>query len=239
MAQYKHIFFDLDHTLWDFDKNSMVTLQKLYEYYDFERLLGFSFANFFSSFTEINFKLWDLYGNNQISKESLRDKRFEWVFEKLGFDKSFVPKNLSADFIFQCPRMNFLMPNTLTLLNYLAEKKYQMHIITNGFQESQMVKIQSSGLEKYFQNVITSESIGNIKKPDTRIFEFALKKSFAQKNETIMVGDRFETDIIGAVNTGIDAVFYGNESYDEKIRQHQNTQQTYIVRDLIEICTIL
>jgi putative hydrolase of the HAD superfamily len=206
--KYKKIFFDIDHTLWDFDRNAGETLQKLYERYEFETKFGFSFELFFRAFEKVNYRLWDLYGSHRISKEELRRERFALIFDELSTDRNFVPKDIGEDFIRECPRAGHLMPYAEDVLQRLTAEKYEIYAITNGFKDTQEVKVRCSNLHLYLREVITSECAGGAKKPDNEIFEFAFRKVKATKKEAIMIGDNLQTDIQGGINFGIKTVFY-------------------------------
>lgn len=206
MKKYKHIFFDLDHTLWDFDKNSTETLLELYTKYSLSTLGVKSFHEFHSAYKERNEMMWDEYRLGKIDKETLRDKRFTFTFWDLGLDPETAPSGLSEDYIKLSPSRKHLFPHTHEILSYLKEK-YVLHIITNGFQEAQHIKMESSDLNKYFKEIIISEHTG-FKKPDIRIFEFSEKLANANSEECMMIGDGLEVDVLGAMNAGWDAVFF-------------------------------
>lgn len=202
----KHIFFDLDHTLWDFEKNSALAFQQIFK----EQSIELNFENFLKVYKPINFDYWRLYREEKISKEKLRYGRLKDTFETLNFtisDK--LIDVISVDYISYLPNYNYLFDGTLELLEYLKDN-YQMHIITNGFEEVQGLKLEKSGIIKYFKEIITSESVG-VKKPNPRVFEFALQKANATKENSIMIGDSLEADVYGALNFGMDAIFFNPE----------------------------
>lgn len=203
---YKHIYFDLDNTLWDFESNSKDTLIELYEKYSLQKLGIPSFEFFHEKYVERNTMMWEQYRLNKIDKETLRNKRFEFTFWDMGLDPELVPQGLSDDYVMAGPKRNKLYPQAKETLQYLS-LKYKMHIITNGFEEVQHLKLQSSGIHHFFENIITSDHVGH-KKPDPRIFEHALKATSARSDEVIMIGDGLEVDIAGARNAGWDTVFF-------------------------------
>ena len=206
MKKYKHIFFDLDHTLWDFDKNSSETLLELYQTHNLQSLGVKSFESFLTAYRERNTMMWDEYRLGKIDKATLRDKRFVFTFWDLGLDPDTTPVGLSADYIRLSPARNHLFPHSHEVLTYLKEK-YKLHIITNGFEEAQHIKLEASDLKKYFEEIIISEHTG-FKKPDIRIFEYAEKLTGATREDSVMIGDGLEVDVLGAIDAGWDAVFF-------------------------------
>jgi putative hydrolase of the HAD superfamily len=203
---YKHIFFDLDHTLWDFDKNSSVVLTELFCHYKLDLLNSFSLNQFLKKFYEVNYRLWNLYHSGEIDKEKIRNSRFKIIFEELGASGAMVPQKLADEYLRLCPLQKNVMPFTFDLLDYL-HGKYKLHIITNGFEDVQHVKLKSAGLLGYFQTIITSDDCGFIK-PDKRMFEYALEKTGALPLESLMIGDSLDVDITGAINAGIAAIHF-------------------------------
>lgn len=211
ILKYKHIFIDLDYTLYDFEKSSYETMHELYIDYNLnERGIG-DFEGFFEKYKEINIKLWDIYRNGDISKEKLNVKRFFLTLEEYGIISNALAEKFAHYYINESPLKKCLFPGVKETLIYL-NKKYSLHIITNGFEEVQFKKIKTNRLNKYFDNIITSEAAG-CKKPDPRIFEYALQLTGALKENSLMIGDDQETDIGGARQFGIDQVYvnYNND----------------------------
>ncbi len=206
MKKYKHIFFDLDHTLWDFDKNSTETLMELFNKYELTTLGVTSFEQFHAAYKQRNELMWDEYRLGKIDKATLRDKRFIFTFWDMGLDPDTAPLGLSDDYIKISPSRKHLFPHSHEVLTYLKEK-YKLHIITNGFEEAQHIKLESSDLKKYFEEIIISEHTG-FKKPDIRIFKHSEQLTKANQEECIMVGDGLEVDVLGALAAGWDAVFF-------------------------------
>ncbi|WP_064966029.1 YjjG family noncanonical pyrimidine nucleotidase [Tenacibaculum ovolyticum] len=202
----KHVFFDLDHTLWDFDKNSKLTFQEIFE----EQKIQLEINKFLKVYMPINLKYWRLFREDKISKSDLRFNRLKEVFVALNYNASddLIIK-ISEDYIKYLPKYNYLFEGAIEVLGYLKEK-YQLHIITNGFEEVQKLKIKNSGIDTYFNEIITSESLGS-KKPNPEIFEFALMKAKAIPQNSIMIGDSYEADIIGALNANMLAIHFSNE----------------------------
>ena len=204
-GKYKHLFFDLDHTLWDFEANSRQTLVELYHSMNLAAKGVNDFDLFHTNYLIHNEKLWDRYRNGFIKVDELRWKRM-WL-TLLDFkiaDEPFA-REMGVLFLDLLPTRKILFPYTFEILDYLAEKKYQLHLITNGFEKTQHSKLKYSGLDKYFIEVITSEGSNSLK-PHKEIFDYAFKKAGANPEESIMIGDTIEVDILGAVNAGIDQV---------------------------------
>ncbi|WP_443945449.1 YjjG family noncanonical pyrimidine nucleotidase [Pedobacter sp. AW1-32] len=202
----KHIFFDLDHTLWDFDRNAEETLKELYETYKLQKLGLNSCDDFISRYTENNHLLWADYHLGKITKEFLRAERFSKTFIQLGIHPDAVPQKFEDDYVNISPTKTNLFEGAETVLAYL-QQKYILHIISNGFKETTLTKMNVSGLNPYFHNVIISEDVG-VNKPHPLIFEYALDKAKTSKAESIMIGDSLEADIYGAMNFGMDAIFF-------------------------------
>lgn len=206
MTKYKHLFFDLDHTLWDYDRNVQESLAELFELYKLQDLGIPTSEVFFCAFNEVNYKLWALFNVGEIDKENLRNQRFKRIFEHLGVDGLAVPLDMEEDFMFRTSSKPHLFPHSKETLTYL-QHKYELHIITNGFNESQAAKMSSSGLTSFFKMIITSETMGH-RKPDKRIFEYAMAKLDTDPSSCLMIGDNPDSDILGAQNAGIDQVLF-------------------------------
>ncbi|PWG82326.1 noncanonical pyrimidine nucleotidase, YjjG family [Pararcticibacter amylolyticus] len=204
--QYKHIFFDLDHTLWDFDKNAEETLHELYQSHQL-RSLGVSCPyTFIETYTRNNHALWASYHTGKISKEYLRTTRFRKTFIDLGVKPDAIPSLFEEDYVRICPTKTGLFPGTHDILQYL-NRRYRLHIISNGFTEATTTKIKVCELAGYFTTIVISEKVGS-NKPDKAIFEYALREARAEKNECIMIGDSLEADVRGALDYGIDAIYF-------------------------------
>lgn len=202
----EHIFFDLDHTLWDFDKNAEETLQELFSIYSFQRL-GFSSVDvFIETYTRNNHKLWAQYHLGEINKEQLRKARFANTFIELGIDPELFPASFEEDYIQLSPLKTHLFPHAVEVLEYLQEK-YTLHLISNGFKEGTQAKIANTDIQKYFSHIVISEDVG-LHKPHPDIFHYALKGANAKKESSIMIGDSLEADVRGAQNFGMDAIFF-------------------------------
>lgn len=206
---YKHLFFDLDHTIWDFDKNAEETLHELYLSYNLKDLGLHSADRFIEVYTLNNHQLWAEYHIGKITKEKLRETRFSKTFIDLGISPDRIPRQFEDDYVNICPTKTNLFPKTHETLTYLKEK-YALHLISNGFKESTELKVSKNGLSGYFRNVVISEVVG-FNKPDKAIFNHALNLANAGITESIMIGDSLEADIRGAQNYGMKAIYFNPE----------------------------
>ena len=215
----KHIFFDLDRTLWDFEKNSKITLTEIIDILDLTSKGVDSAENFISKYRIHNERLWDLYRDNKITKEILRSERFLLTLQEYNIFDTKLADTFGNEYIKRSPLKTALFPFTLEVLTYLF-KSYNLHIITNGFQEVQHVKLSNSNIGEYFNLVLTSEEAG-VKKPDIAIFNYALNKVKAKNYESIMIGDDLYADIQGASRAGIKGIYFN----PEKIKHSENVWQ--------------
>jgi putative hydrolase of the HAD superfamily len=216
------VFFDLDHTLWDFDRNSALTFKTIFKI----NKIKVDIDVFLHNYIIINFNYWKLYRDEKIDKEVLRFRRLHDTFSAVNYavEPELIDK-LSKDYITHLTTNNYLYENTLEILDYLYER-YQLHIISNGFHEIQNKKLERSKIQHYFKTVTNGESIG-IKKPNPRIFNFALSEANTVAKQSIMIGDGFEADILGALNVGMDVIFFGTnrENSDVEVKQISNLIQ--------------
>ncbi|MEO6489583.1 MAG: YjjG family noncanonical pyrimidine nucleotidase [Ferruginibacter sp.] len=206
MAVYKHLFFDLDHTLWDFDTNAKESLGEIYKEFSLDEKVTPQFNDFYIKYLHHNEILWDRYQKGFISAEELKWKRMWRTLLDFKIGDEVLSKQLSGRFLELLPSKKQVFPHTMEILEYLTGKKYKVHLITNGFEKTQWSKIRNSGLDKYITHVITSEGSNSLK-PKKEIFEFAIKKAGATLTECIMIGDNLEADIQGAINAGMDSIF--------------------------------
>ncbi|HXB44458.1 MAG TPA: YjjG family noncanonical pyrimidine nucleotidase, partial [Puia sp.] len=205
-GKYKHLFFDLDHTLWDFEANSKLTLQELYDTLELQSKGIDDFDLFQKNYLVHNDTLWERYRNGSIKVDELRWKRMALTLLDFKIGDEMLAKEMAIKFLELLPTRKLLFPYAVEILQYLSRKNYQLHLITNGFENVQHSKLKNSGIEKYFTAVVTSESSGSLK-PHKEIFDYALTKTGAQKTQSIMIGDSIEVDIQGAMNAGIDQVY--------------------------------
>jgi putative hydrolase of the HAD superfamily len=210
---YNHLFFDLDHTIWDFDKNAEETLHELYHTYNLNDLGLYSADIFIERYTLNNHQLWADYHVGKISKQVLRETRFAKTFTDLGVPSEHIPQQFEDDYVTICPTKTNLFPFAHETLTYLKDK-YTLHIISNGFKESTEMKITNNGLEVYFEHVIISEVVG-VNKPDRAIFDHALNLAEADVSKSIMIGDSIEADIRGAQNYGMKAIYFNPEGKEK------------------------
>lgn len=204
MRGIEHIFFDLDHTLWDYDRNSRETLLEIYEQFGLAES-NMTERKFLKTFYQVNDQLWKKYNKKLVDREYIKTQRFKEIFSKLGIDGD--QSNAASDYyISHCSKKTHLMPDALMALNYLFEK-YELHIITNGFLHAQNEKLKNTGIAKYFKVVTTSEC-ADARKPDSDIFEYSLNQAGATQSNSVMIGDNPLTDIYGARKHGLKTVFY-------------------------------
>ncbi|MBB6111331.1 YjjG family noncanonical pyrimidine nucleotidase [Mucilaginibacter lappiensis] len=204
--KYKHIFFDLDHTIWDFDKNAEETLHELFILHRLQEIGLPSADLFIETYTRNNHELWAQYHTGVITKEELRNARFKKTFTQLGLHPDLIPADFEDAYVRLCPTKTNLFPHAHETLQYL-QGKYTLHLISNGFKESQQLKISGTNLGRYFQHIIVSEDVG-VNKPDKAIFEYAVNLAGTTKAESVMIGDSLEADIYGALHYGMDAIFF-------------------------------
>lgn len=204
--KYKHLFFDLDHTLWDFEANARLTLEALYEDLDLKARGVDDFELFYKNYLVHNEKLWERYRNGFIKQEELRVKRMWLALLDFKIADEELSQKMNVQFLELLPTRTILFPYAKEILQYLAGKNYELHLITNGFEKVQHSKLKYSGLDVFFKEVITSESSNSIK-PNKEIFEYAFQKTNANPVSSIMIGDTLDVDILGAMNAGIDQVF--------------------------------
>ncbi|HUR12141.1 MAG TPA: YjjG family noncanonical pyrimidine nucleotidase [Flavitalea sp.] len=229
--KYTHLFFDLDHTLWDFEANSRLTLEEIHEEFSLRSKGIHDFELFHKNYLAHNDKLWERYRNGFIKVDELRWKRM-WhtlIDFKIGDEK--LAREMGVRFLDLLPTRNLLFPNTVEVLQYLQDKGYKLHMITNGFEETQHCKLRNSGLHPYFGEVITSEGSNSLK-PKKEIFDFAFRLTGASPAQSIMIGDSIEVDIQGAVNAGIDQVHVNHLNITSAIVP---TYTIYELKELREI----
>ena len=201
MTDIKHVFFDLDHTLWDFEKNSDLAFQKVFN----KQNINVDLNAFFKVYKPLNKQYWKLYREEKVTKEALRYGRLKNTFDAVNFTISDDLIDVVAEeYINFLPHFNHLFEGAFEILDYL-KPKYKLHIITNGFEEIQSKKMEASKIIHYFDTVITSESVG-VKKPNPKVFYHALNVAKATKENSIMIGDNIEADVLGALDIGMQAI---------------------------------
>lgn len=210
----RHIFFDLDRTLWDFERNSAETLTELFNELELTKTGIPDPQTFIGTYIKKNALCWSLYEQNKIGKAELRSIRFQMALLDFGVENQTITERLSVEYIERSPYKTRLFPHTLETLAYLAGK-YTLHIITNGFEEVQHIKLERSGLRPYFKHVTTSEIAGH-KKPDPRIFQYAMGKGGAHNFNSLMIGDDHRADVLGAQNAGMKGILFRPDPLAEK-----------------------
>ena len=227
--KYRHIFFDLDHTLWDFDANAMETLADVYKELDLLSAGINDFDLFCKHYLHHNAILWDRYHHGYISADDLKWKRMWRTLLEFKNGSEELARKMSGYFLEVLPTKQNLFPHTHEILRHLKEKQYKLHLITNGFEKTQWRKLDNSNLGHYFEEVITSEGSNSVK-PNKEIFEYALRITGAQLNESIMIGDNLDADIKGAINAGMDSIFVNHISAELK-----DVKPTYVITHLREL----
>lgn len=230
-SKYQHIFFDLDHTLWDFESNSRKTLRNLFDYHNLVGLGVPSFQSFIDVYELVNEQMWAAYRKGELTKAALREGRFPKVLARWEIVDNALADTINEQYLSEGPKQPGLMPNAMETLNYLQEK-YHIHLITNGFKEVQSTKLRSSGLEGRFKTITTSEEVG-VLKPNPQVFHHAVSLASANMHESIYVGDHFETDVMGSKNAGMDQVFFNPNG------QKHPPIATFEISDLGELMQLL
>lgn len=230
--KYKHLFFDLDHTLWDFDANAKATLAQLHFDLKLVDKGVHDFELFHKNYLEHNEKLWARYRNGFIKQEELRLKRMWLTLLDFHIADEELARQLSELFLQLLPTRTLLFPDTKEVLHYLSDKGYHLHLITNGFEKTQYSKLKSSGLTGFFKVIVTSESSNSLK-PQKEIFEYALSKSGATVGESIMIGDSLDVDILGAMTVGMDQVHVNYNNVE------QDLNPTYTITELKQLKNFL
>ena len=231
MADYRSVLFDLDHTLWDYDTNSRETLQEMFTDFSLPEKLKTGFGPFHETFEEINTDLWARYDKGLIPRETIRKDRFRKIIGRYGVDDQSLSEQLSDAYVERSPKRSGLVDGAMEVLEYLRPR-YDLFIVTNGFEEVQLTKVRSSGLEGYFRELVISDRVGH-KKPSPLIFDYVLDRYGYDRSQTIMIGDNLLTDIAGATSAGIDSVFYNPKAGP------CTTPVTHEIRHLRELKDIL
>lgn len=231
MKEYRNLFIDLDDTLYDFSAASREAFKETYEQLHYERYFE-SFEHYMEIYTPYNLEMWRLYGEGKITKEELNRRRYSYPLEAVGVNDQKLAAEFCREALGRIPTKGNLVSGATELLEYLRPK-YRMYILSNGFVELQSRKMATAGIKRYFDDIILSEEIG-VNKPRPELFEYALKKAGAKLEESIMIGDMFDTDIVGAANIGMDQIFF-----NPKQMTGTSFKPTYEVRQLLEIKEIL
>ena len=205
MKKYNHIFFDLDHTLWDFEKNSEETIEEIYNKLDLQSRIK-SAHELYKSFEKANRWVWDQYHKDLLGKEAFRSLRFDLALSEHNIKDEKLSLILSELYLKICPTKPHLIPDSVNVLTILKEK-YILHLISNGFEEITMQKVETTLLQKFFQTITTPSQSG-YKKPHKQMFEFAINAAGCIAGESIMIGDDLEADVLGAKRFGMDCIYF-------------------------------
>jgi len=230
MKRYLDLLFDLDHTLWDFDRNSQDALNELYKVYSLDNYFE-SFPEFLDIYHRVNSMLWSQYGRGKVTKRIVKYERFSLSLSKKSCNDRDLARTLAEEYIRISPCKIHLVNGALEAVQGLSGS-YRMHIITNGFNEVQYKKIKFSGLESYFDSVFTSEAAG-YQKPDTGFFQYVIENSWIKPGQSLVIGDNLITDIGGARDFGIDTVFYNPKAEKDFIGA------SYMISDMRELIPLL
>ncbi len=225
---YKHIFFDLDHTLWDFERSAEESKREMFETLRLKERGIKSYEAFRENYIGINLALWALYREDKIGKDDLNFRRFYDTLCLMGIDDRSLGEAMASGFIEGISSKTYLFPYAKETLEYLYPK-YLLHIITNGFEEVQFRKLKNSGMDRFFTSVITSEAAGS-KKPDAEIFQFSLCKTGALADESLMVGDDLVVDMAGARQVGIDQLYVNHE---KKMHDEPVTMEVFSLEEIV------
>jgi putative hydrolase of the HAD superfamily len=230
-VKYKFLFFDLDHTLWDYHANATKALTQLYHKFDIESYFE-SPAEFITLFNQHNDTLWEDYRQGNIKKEELRYKRFRDTFGEKGLNNNELTVEIGDIYMEITPRLNTLFPNALDTLEYLAPRGYEMYILTNGFLKTQEIKLENAGIDKFFKRIFSSDELG-INKPHKDFFHWVISSLHANKKDCLMIGDDEKVDVGGAKSYGIDSVWFNS------IDRSQSEKAILTISDLSQLKTFL
>lgn len=230
--KYKAILFDLDDTLWDCDANVLDSFKEVFKEFNLENYFN-SFEHFYELYQPFNQECWHAYSRGEIDKDTLNHRRFNHPFREVGLNDELFVTHFMETYFKLVPTKPKLVSGALEVLEYLYPK-YPLYIVSNGFTEMQYLKMKSGGIEKYFSGVFLSDEIG-VNKPDKRIFEHVLREIHMSPSEVVMVGDNYNTDIIGAMNAGIDQIYLSYNEVDES----SGKKSTYFLVKLKDIVNII
>ena len=231
MQRYKNLFIDLDDTIYDFSSASREAFMETYELLHYDRFFD-SFNHYYSIYEPYNLELWHIYGEGKITKEELNKRRYSYPLEVVGIKDQELADTFCREALGRIPTKNRLIDGAIELLEYLRPK-YNMYILSNGFKELQSHKMRTAGIDKYFDALILSEDIG-VNKPNRELYEYALEKTVSKLEESIMIGDMFDTDIVGAANIGMKQIYF-----NPKKKESHTFAPTYMVTELLQIKDIL
>ncbi|AZI23659.1 noncanonical pyrimidine nucleotidase, YjjG family [Chryseobacterium taklimakanense] len=228
----QHIFFDLDNTIWDHRRNAKLALQDLFKREQIREKYSLTFEEFHKEYFTVNENLWAQIRDGAIDKEYIRKFRFHNTFLFFGIDDFELAQRFEINFLDEIVSYNHLVEGAFELLEYLSQKKYRLHVLSNGFKEVTYRKCELSGIKNYFETITSADEI-NIRKPQPEIFEYALNKSGTKKAESVIIGDDWIADIEGGLAFGMKAIFFDvfNDNY--------TAENVKTVRKLSEIHELL
>ncbi|WP_288459797.1 YjjG family noncanonical pyrimidine nucleotidase [uncultured Chryseobacterium sp.] len=224
----QHIFFDLDNTLWDHRRNAYLTIKDLFEKEEIGLKYNINFEEFHSVYHEINEKLWEDIRDGIIDKEYLRKHRFYDTFNHFGVNDPELSMHFEEYFLDKILNHNELVEGAEYILDYLKAKNYTLHIISNGFKEVTERKCILSGIDKYFQTITSADTVG-VRKPRPEIFEYSLNLSDAGKENSILIGDDWVADVVGAQNFGMDVIFF------DVLKENKSEEGLKVITHLLQI----
>lgn len=224
----QHIFFDLDNTLWDHRRNAYLTIKDLFEKEEISLKYNINFEEFHFVYHEINEKLWEDIRDGIIDKEYLRKHRFYDTFNHFGVDDPELAMYFEEHFLDKILNYNELVEGAEYILEYLKAKSYTLHIISNGFKEVTERKCILSGIDKYFQTITSADLVG-VRKPRPEIFEYSLNLSEATKENSILIGDDWVADVVGAQNFGMDVIFF------DVLKENKSEEGLKVITYLLQI----
>ncbi|WP_262149679.1 YjjG family noncanonical pyrimidine nucleotidase [Chryseobacterium foetidum] len=224
----QHIFFDLDNTLWDHRKNAYLTIKSLFEKEEITLKYDIDFEAFHSVYHEINERLWEQIRDGEIDKEYLRKHRFYDTFNHFGIDDLELSMYFEEHFLDKILNFNHLVESADVILEYLKAKNYTLHIISNGFQEVTERKCILSGIDHYFQTITSADSVG-VRKPNREIFEYSLGLANAKTEESILIGDDWIADVVGAQQFGMDVIFF------DVLKENPQQENLKVIEHLLQI----
>lgn len=231
MRRYNHVIFDLDHTLWDFERNSRLAMEELYGQFDIEASIGKPFDFFMKRYQKHNDECWTLYRKGKMDKEVLREERFKRTFKDVGEERTHLIPELTQAYLEIAPRKPHLMEGTESMLQSLHDDGMELHMLTNGFREVQVVKLKHSGLDRFFDRFYSPEDLG-VKKPHPDAFSKVLEDNWARPEETLMVGDDLQVDVMASQRLGMAGVYF-----NPAVRKHRG-KPTFEIKQLSELTPI-
>lgn len=224
----QHIFFDLDNTLWDHRKNAYLTIKDLFDKEEITLKYNINFEEFHSVYHEINERLWEQIRDGEIDKEYLRKHRFYDTFNHFGIDDLERSMYFEEHFLDKILNYNHLVEGAAYILDYLKAKGYTLHIVSNGFQEVTERKCILSKIDHYFNTITSADSVGK-RKPNPEIFDYSLGITKAKKEESILIGDDWIADVVGAQNFGMDVIFF------DVLNENPQQENLKVIKHLLQI----